>query len=108
MSFLDMKNKMVDGVWILVGDFNLISNSYERKRSLFVNRKSEQMEFKAFIEEWSLVDLPCYGNSFSWFSGDGKFMSRIDKFLLSDSLIERWEVVDQFIRKRDISYHCPV
>lgn len=88
-ELLDMKNKMVDGIWILGGDFNSTSNSYERKGSLFMNRKFEHRKFKSFIKELNLVDLPCSGNYFSWFSRYGKSMRRIDKFFLFDSLIER-------------------
>lgn len=53
----------------------------------------------------NLVDLPCLGNTFRWFSEDGKSMSRIDRFLSSDTLIEMWGVVGKYIRKRDISNH---
>lgn len=35
-------------------------------------------------------------------------MSRIDRFLLSNNVIDRCEVVGQLIRDRDISDHCPI
>lgn len=44
----------------LLGEISTsISKSCERKGSLFVNRSSKQREFKDFIEELNLVDLPC-------------------------------------------------
>jgi hypothetical protein len=35
-------------------------------------------------------------------------MSRLDRFLLSDSLIDNWKVSGQWVGDRDISDHCPV
>lgn len=47
-------------------------------------------EFRDFLGCSGLVDVPCLGNKFTWFSGDGRSMSRIDRFLLLDSLVGRW------------------
>ncbi|CAK8574714.1 unnamed protein product [Lathyrus sativus] len=35
-------------------------------------------------------------------------MSKIDRFLLSDSIIERQGMMGQFIERRDISNRCPI
>lgn len=56
----------------------------------------------------NLIDVPCLCNNFSWVSGDGRSMSRLDRFLLSKPLIVLWGVVGQVINKRDISDHCPI
>jgi len=37
-----------------------------------------------FIDGNCLIDLPLRGRSFTWFRRDGKSMSRIDRFLLSE------------------------
>lgn len=50
-------------------------------------------EFKEFIDDIDLVDIPCIGNEFTRFSGDGLSMSRLNKFILSDSILSRWVVV---------------
>lgn len=63
-AILDLKKKMVDGLWILGGYFNPVSKSSERKGSLFVNRKSEKREIKTFINELNLLDLPYSRNPF--------------------------------------------
>ncbi|XP_058759244.1 uncharacterized protein LOC131632513 [Vicia villosa] len=55
-----------------------------------------------------LVDVPCTGGSNTWFRGNGKAMSRLDRFLLSNKLIEEWNVTDQRVGKRDISDHSPI
>lgn len=36
------------------------------------------------------------------------FMSRIDRFLLSDTIVNRWSVIGKMIGFRDISDHCHV
>lgn len=40
-------------------------------------------EFRDFLRSSRLADVPCSGNKFTWFSGDGRSMIRIDIFLLT-------------------------
>ncbi|XP_058746451.1 uncharacterized protein LOC131619364 [Vicia villosa] len=55
-----------------------------------------------------LVDLPTIGGKFTWFKSNEKVMSRLDRFLLSDSFIKEWKVNGQHIGDRDISDHAPI
>ncbi|MCI65761.1 cysteine-rich receptor-like protein kinase, partial [Trifolium medium] len=55
-----------------------------------------------------VVDVPVLGKKFTWFSADGKSMSRLDRFLLSDGFITTQGISGQWIGDRDISDHCPV
>ncbi|XP_058751317.1 uncharacterized protein LOC131624383 [Vicia villosa] len=48
--------------------------------------------FVEFIKDNKLIDVQCKGKTFSWFSGDGKAMSRLDRFLISDSVISRYDL----------------
>lgn len=41
-----------------------------------------------------LVDVPSLVNKFTWFSGDGRSMSRINRFILSHALVDRWGMVN--------------
>lgn len=60
------------------GDFNAIKNFREKKvRAVLVNNKEVEL-FAKFIFKSNLVDVPCKGRNFSWFSGNGKSKSRID------------------------------
>ncbi|MCI69330.1 endonuclease/exonuclease/phosphatase family protein, partial [Trifolium medium] len=43
--------------------------------------------FREFVEVMAVVDLPVLGNKFSWFSSDGKAMSRLDRFLISEGFL---------------------
>lgn len=98
-DLLELKKKMIDGEWVLGGDFNSIINAKEKKWSYLSNRSSKMREFKACIGDMNLINLPCMGNLYSWFSWDGKFMSRIDIFLMSNTPIDRWGVVGNTIGK---------
>ncbi|XP_058778886.1 uncharacterized protein LOC131652909 [Vicia villosa] len=79
-KLLDLMRIYSDGEWILGGDFNAIKNARERKGRVEGSYKKETEIFAEFIHKSSLVDIPCKGKKFSWYSGDGKSMSRIDRF----------------------------
>lgn len=105
---LELKKRFCDGEWVLGGDFNAIKNGRERKGRVVSFNNKEADCFAEFISKSGLVDVPCKGKNYSWFSGDGKSKSRIGRFLLSSMVVNRWEVVGQLIGDRDISDHCPI
>ncbi|XP_058746651.1 uncharacterized protein LOC131619583 [Vicia villosa] len=107
-NLLDLKRRLCDGDWIIGGDFNATKSSSERKGRRNYEGDIGSDLFGGFIGESGLVDVPCKGKRFSWFSGDGRAMSRIDRFLISNSIVNKWGVVGQLIGKRDISDHSPV
>ncbi|MCI41594.1 hypothetical protein A2U01_0062827, partial [Trifolium medium] len=43
-----------------------------------------------------VVDVPVTGKKFTWFSADGKAMSRLDRFLLSKGFIDKAGVSGQW------------
>ncbi|XP_058741467.1 uncharacterized protein LOC131613848 [Vicia villosa] len=106
-DFLLLKTKYADSEWLMGGDFNATKDSRERKGNC-IGRSMESNCFSSFIDKSRLIDVPSSGNKFSWYSGDGRFMSKIDRFLVEDSLICRWGIVGQRIGSRSISDHCPV
>ncbi|XP_058783264.1 uncharacterized protein LOC131657935 [Vicia villosa] len=107
-DILGLMEKFKDGEWILGGDFNAIKNGGERRGRAVGENQREMKLFAEFIDKTLLVDIPCKGKKFSWFSGDGKSKSRIDRFLLSSKVVSRWEVIGQLIGDRDVSDHCPI
>lgn len=48
------------------------------------------------------------GGKFTWLISNGKAMSRINGFLLSESFIEDWKVEAQSIGVRVVSDHSPI
>jgi hypothetical protein len=59
-----------------------------------------------FIDGYLLIDLPRRGRSFTWFKGDSKSMSRIDRFLLSEKWCLTWPNCFQLATTRRLSDHC--
>lgn len=77
----------MDVEWVMVGDFNATAFPNERKRVSTINRNSKAIGFNYFLEALNLVDVPCKGNNYSWYIGDDKACSGIDRFLISEELI---------------------
>ncbi|CAJ2631177.1 unnamed protein product [Trifolium pratense] len=69
---------------------------------------AEINNFKQFVDDMEVVDVPVLGKKISWFSHDGLSMSRLDRFLLTDGFIGKSGITGQWIGDRDISDHCPV
>ncbi|XP_058783306.1 uncharacterized protein LOC131657982 [Vicia villosa] len=107
-KLLDLKEDFNDGEWIIGGDFNAIKTREERKSIGVLSNANEAFEFAEFIEKSLLVDVPCKGKKFTWYSGNGKSMSRLDRFLVSEKVLNDWGVIGQMVRERDISDHCPI
>ncbi|XP_058753643.1 uncharacterized protein LOC131626818 [Vicia villosa] len=96
------------GSWYIGGDFNSISTIDERIGVTISDYSRGSRSFNEFIEEMELVDLPTIGGKFTWFKSNGKAMSRLDRFLLSECYIEDSKVDGQFIGERDVSDHAPI
>lgn len=45
-------------------------------------------EFASFITNMDLVDVPLFGGNFTWVKPDDSVTSRLDRFLLVESLVE--------------------
>lgn len=83
------KRKFEGGDWCLGGDFNAISNKKEMFGSSSSHcSQSEIEELNEFINPIELVDIPTISNFFTWSNRDGSSRSRLDKFLLSKSLVD--------------------
>ncbi|XP_058764508.1 uncharacterized protein LOC131637959 [Vicia villosa] len=90
-NLLRLKEIFKDGEWIIGGDFNAIKNVRERRGRAAVVNHNESRLFADFIHNSSLVDMSYKGKKYTWYSGDGKSMSRIDRFLISEEVMDRWE-----------------
>jgi exonuclease III len=66
------------------GDFNVV-RYVEESRSVGIGVPPfVSVNFNQFIVDSCLVDLPLRGRRYTWFRGDGKSMSRLDRFLLPE------------------------
>ncbi|XP_057744833.1 uncharacterized protein LOC130962668 [Arachis stenosperma] len=85
-------------------DFNEIVHVEERQGTDVLPRSAE--EFRSWIQDMHLVDLPLTNRKFTWFQGHS--CSRIDRALVSIEWLE--EFLETRIRSepRGLSDHCPV
>lgn len=66
-----------------MGDFDAIKKEREIKGLNKSINSRELVEFRSFILDTDLVDILACGWKFTWHKSDGRFMSRLDKFLIS-------------------------
>jgi hypothetical protein len=86
-ELVTVKQQSGVGEWCVGGDFNAVLLASERRGSSADGRQGERTLFNHFVEDMELIDVPVLGKKNSWFSADGKSMSRIDRFLLSEGFI---------------------
>lgn len=92
--------------WCVLGDFNSIKSSSERRGVDGFNRNEEVQLFRDFLAESGLIDLPLVGRKFTWYKPDGSAMSRLDKFLISEEWLSTWSNLSQWGLKRSVLDHC--
>ncbi|GKV17660.1 hypothetical protein SLEP1_g28131 [Rubroshorea leprosula] len=94
------------GMWSIVGDFNAVQKVEEKIGS---SRLTIEMgEFDNFIRDSGLIDIPLVGRKLTWYQIGGKFMSRIDRALLSEEWLSKWGEATQWGLSRIVSDHCPI
>lgn len=72
---------------VYVGDFNAVTSASERRGindQVSPGVVLECQEFKGFLDDMFLFDLPLLGRKFTWFLPNGPAMSRLDRILLSE------------------------
>lgn len=92
--------------WCVAGDFNTVRSANERRGASLQIVNREMLEFNSFIDDMGLNDLPLIGRKYTWYISDGRCMSRIDRFLLSDEWISTWHDLSQWGMDRSVSDHC--
>ncbi|PNX99671.1 cysteine-rich receptor-like protein kinase, partial [Trifolium pratense] len=105
------KNGLGGRRWCVVGDFNAVCSMEERVGINMEDGRllsTEVSDFRNFVENLELVDLPLLGRRFTWYQSSGKAMSRIDRILISDDWASRWGNVALWVLPRDVSDHCPL
>ncbi|XP_015934541.1 uncharacterized protein LOC107460670 [Arachis duranensis] len=85
-------------------DFNKIVHVEERRGTTGLTRSAK--DFKSWIQDMNLVDLPLTDWKFTWFRGN--FCSRIDRVLVSLEWLEEFPKAHLRGGPRGLSYHCPL
>ncbi|KAK2454307.1 hypothetical protein QL285_001883 [Trifolium repens] len=99
------------GLWCVVGDFNAVTSSNERRGIGVMSpslHSTEVREFNRFIATMEVEDLHPVGGNFTWFHPNGVSMSRIDRALVSEEWLSSWGLQTLRILPRDVSDHCPL
>ncbi|GJY99944.1 RNA-directed DNA polymerase, eukaryota, reverse transcriptase zinc-binding domain protein [Tanacetum coccineum] len=75
-----------NGSYIMFGDMNAVRNEQERVGSIFNNIEADH--FNSFIDATGLVDLPIGGCCFTWMNKAGTKLSKLDRFLILEDVID--------------------
>ncbi|KAL4591437.1 hypothetical protein LXL04_004402 [Taraxacum kok-saghyz] len=92
------------GTYVMMGDFNAVRQSCERFGSTFCPIIAR--DFNSFIEAVDLIEPNMVGKRFTWVDRAGGKMSKLDRFLLSEAVIDKFP--DCFIHALDRKWydHC--
>ncbi|PWA99288.1 RNA-directed DNA polymerase, eukaryota, Reverse transcriptase zinc-binding domain protein [Artemisia annua] len=94
------------GKYVLFGDLNEVRDESERFGSTF--SRGEAQIFNDFIHDSCLVDMPMGGRMFTWMNKFGTKMSKLDRFLLSESVIGDHVDLTATVLERLWSDHNPI
>lgn len=92
----------------MAGDFNAIKKESERKGLNHAVNSIEMVEFNYFILDMDPVDVSICGGKFTWHKSNGKSMTRLDKYLISEELLETWKISCEFIGSRAVFDYNPI
>lgn len=105
-----LRRLVPEPAWIIGGDFNLIRNLGEKKGGI---RKEDQTmeEFNDMIKELKLVDIPTTNGIHTWNNrrgGKNQIASRLDRFLLSEQILNKDVFIESKILPSLGSDHWPI
>ncbi|KAJ0477029.1 putative RNA-directed DNA polymerase [Helianthus annuus] len=104
-EILGIRNSL-QGLWILMGDFNEVRNANERMNSEFSESSAEA--FNQFILSAGLVEYNMGGGSFTYISDNGRKLSKLDRFLVCLGFMENWPNASVTALDREASDHRPI
>lgn len=99
-----------DWPWLLTGDFNSILLLEDRRNGAEVTLH-ELVDFRAFIDDMGLAEIPSVGSYFSWSGkGDGEIrvQSRIDRGLGNEHWMHQYDYLKVQYLTPGISDHSPL
>lgn len=94
------------GAWVVFGDFNTVRFSEERYNSQFCQYSAR--DFNSFIVDAGLKDVRMGGHHFTYFCQREFKLSKLDRFLISQSLVNKLPGISSIALPREISDHCPI
>lgn len=95
-----------DGILCFVGDFNTVRHPSEIRGRDMETPWSECSRFEDFISVCGLEELNLSGRKYTWYKDDGSPMSKIDRILLNDVGMAKWNSGALSALTRSLSDHC--
>ncbi|GKD29982.1 RNA-directed DNA polymerase, eukaryota [Tanacetum coccineum] len=95
-----------NGILVVMGDFNEVRIASERYGSNFNDRQAKI--FNMFISNSSLVDIPLGGFNFTWTDKWGSKMSKLDRFLVSESFLDVFPYTTGVVLEKGNPDHHPI
>ncbi|GJS58640.1 RNA-directed DNA polymerase, eukaryota [Tanacetum coccineum] len=95
-----------EGDTVIMGDFNEVRSKHERFGSTF-NRQGA-IAFNNFISSACLIDLPLEGYAFTWAHKSASKMSKLDRYLISEGVLDLFPHLSALCLDRHLFYHRPI
>ncbi|XP_071713136.1 uncharacterized protein [Rutidosis leptorrhynchoides] len=109
LRFWSELSKLIDSIdvpHIIFGDFNEVRTKSERLNCIFKQTWTDN--FNNFINNNNLIDLPLGGKKYTRICFNKLKFSKLDRFLISESILQLWPDVSSKTLDRDLSDHCPI
>ncbi|KAJ0757712.1 putative RNA-directed DNA polymerase [Helianthus annuus] len=104
-ELLAIRNSL-QGLWVLMGDFNEVRSANERMNSEFVAANADA--FNQFILSAGLGEYNMGGGNFTYISDNGKKLSKLDRYLVCLGFKEQWPNASVLALDRVASDHRPI
>eukprot|EP00253_Pinus_taeda_P029063 PITA_29063 len=109
-NIYNMRSLIPNILWIIGGDFNMIRDLREKRGG--IRREDQNMEeFNDMIRDLRLVDIPTNNGVHTWNNrrgGQNQIASRLDRFLLSEEILNQHMFIEAKILPSLGSYHWPI
>ncbi|GKA31130.1 ankyrin repeat-containing protein ITN1-like protein, partial [Tanacetum coccineum] len=94
------------GQIILFGDLNEVRHENERFGTMFSS--NDVLIFNSFIDNVCLIDLPLGGKIYTWMNTLGTKLSKLDRFLVSDGVLNAHPHLQATVLDKVWSNHNPM
>nr|GEX60484.1 RNA-directed DNA polymerase, eukaryota, reverse transcriptase zinc-binding domain protein [Tanacetum cinerariifolium] len=105
-DYLTHVSSQWDGEVVMMGDFNEVRFKSDKFGSIF-NVHGAGV-FNSFIANAGLVEVPLGGSAFTWSHKLATKMRKIDRFLISDGLMNTCPNINAITLERYLSNHYPI
>lgn len=89
-----------------MGDFNKIRFRHERSSNYGCDSSME--DFNSFIRELTLFEFPLGGRKFTWVSDDDSSLSKLYRFMVYGTFMDKWRMATATILPKRFSDHSPI